>query len=608
MSVLGKEGLLKQSIHLLSPRDRYLLVVAACVQVALSFLDLAGVALIGVLGALSVNGVQSRTPGNRVKSVLDLLNLGEQTFQVQAGALAALAGCLLLMRTLISMYFSRRIMYFLSRRGANISSKLVSKLLNQDLLQIQNLTVQRSIFAVTSGVSTLTLVVLGGVVSLVSDLSLLIVLTFGLVFVDYKLAICTFLLFGIVVIAMYRMLNKRVQQLGESESQLNISSNEKISEILNSYRENTVRGRRLYYANLISKHRIELAATQAEISFMPNISKYVIEASLVIGGFAIGAIQFKLQDATHAVGTLSIFLAAGSRIAPALLRVQQVALSFKGAAGSAEPTLKLIESLENIEQLEGDPTPLDLKHIGFTPQVSVTNVNLFYPGSELAALSNVSLSVSPGETIAILGPSGAGKTSLVDVILGVLPPSTGEVKVSGFSPLLAIQKWPGAISYVPQDVTITNESVKRNIALGYSDVEIDENAINRSINFSRFDVVLENMKFGVETIVGERGTKLSGGQKQRLGIARAIYTNPRLLVLDEATSALDGQTEADISTAIQSLRGEVTVILIAHRLSTARHADKVYYLEEGRIVASGTFDHVRKTVPNFDLQARLMGL
>jgi ABC-type bacteriocin/lantibiotic exporter with double-glycine peptidase domain len=270
--------------------------------------------------------------------------------------------------------------------------------------------------------------------------------------------------------------------------------------------------------------------------------------------------------------------------------------------------LKLIESLENIEQLEGDPTPLDLKHIGFTPQVSVTNVNLFYPGSELAALSNVSLSVSPGETIAILGPSGAGKTSLVDVILGVLPPSNGEVKVSGFSPLLAIQKWPGAISYVPQDVTITNESVKRNIALGYSDVEIDENAINRSINFSRFDVVLENMKFGVETIVGERGTKLSGGQKQRLGIARAIYTNPRLLVLDEATSALDGQTEADISTAIQSLRGEVTVILIAHRLSTARHADKVYYLEEGRIVASGTFDHVRKTVPNFDLQARLMGL
>jgi len=189
-----------------------------------------------------------------------------------------------------------------------------------------------------------------------------------------------------------------------------------------------------------------------------------------------------------------------------------------------------------------------------------------------------------------------------------LKPSKGKVEISGLSPASAISKWPGAISYVPQDVSISNKSLRENITLGFSGAEINESALNQAIDIAQLREWIEKLPEGVNTLAGERGMKISGGQRQRLGIARALYTKPKLLVLDEATSALDGQTELDISESIQSLKGNVTVILIAHRLSTVLNADRVYYVDEGRIIASGNFEELRNKLPDFDSQARLMGI
>jgi ABC-type multidrug transport system fused ATPase/permease subunit len=600
--------IVKFALHLLPKRDRGLLAIASVFQVGLSFLDLAGVALIGVLGSLSVNGVQSKQPGDKVSSVLVFLNLDGRPFQYQAAALGGFAALILFSRTLLSVFFSRRTMYFLSRRGANISSDLVSKLLNQSYLEVKSRSTQETIFALTSGVTVLTLVVLAGIVTLLSDVSLLIVLTLGLLVVDFHLAIATFILFSGISLALYFLLHKKVQVLGKQQAKLGIQVNEDIAEILVSLRENIVRGRKSFYAKQISKGQIELASVQAELSFMPSISKYVIEASLVLGTLLICAIQFKLQDATHAVGTLSIFLAAGSRIAPATLRIQQSALAFKNAAGNASPTIKLIESLENVEPLPKDVERVGLTYEGFSGHVKLQDVAVSYPGSTSQALKSVSIEVKSGETIAIVGPSGAGKTTLVDVILGVLKPSKGKVEISGLSPASAISKWPGAISYVPQDVSISNKSLRENITLGFSGAEINESALNQAIDIAQLREWIEKLPEGVNTLAGERGMKISGGQRQRLGIARALYTKPKLLVLDEATSALDGQTELDISESIQSLKGNVTVILIAHRLSTVLNADRVYYVDEGRIIASGNFEELRNKLPDFDSQARLMGI
>jgi len=218
------------------------------------------------------------------------------------------------------------------------------------------------------------------------------------------------------------------------------------------------------------------------------------------------------------------------------------------------------------------------------------------------------LTIGSGKSIAIVGPSGAGKTSIVDVLLGVLNPDEGKISISNLSPLAAVAKWPGAVSYVPQDVTISNGTIRQNVALGYPEDVASDELVSEAIRIAQLTDFVASLPNGLDTHVGERGTKISGGQRQRLGIARAMFTKPKLLVLDEATSSLDGQTESDISDAIHNLKGTVTVVMIAHRLSTVRNADTVIYMDQGKILAQGTFEEVRNSIPDFDNQARLMGL
>jgi ABC-type multidrug transport system fused ATPase/permease subunit len=597
-----------RSARVLSRSDQKKILLVMILQIAMGALDLIGVAIIGILGALAVSGVESRQPGNRVSFVLKLLHIDGLTFQNQAAVLGATATIILISRTIFSILFTRRTMFFLSRRGATISSHLVSKLLSQSLLKIQEKTSQETIYAVTTGVNAITLGVLGTTVSLVSDSSLLVVMAIGLFVVDPTIALSTALVFGIIGLAMYKLMHKRAQRLGSQEAVLSIASNEKISEVLNSYRESVVRNRRDYYAREIGGLRLNLANTLAEIAFMPNISKYVIETTMVLGALLISAIQFMLQDATHAVATLSVFLAAGTRIAPAVLRVQQGSIVIKGSLGTAGPTLDLIESLGDLGAPPRVSDEVDVDHLGFTSKVEISSVTLTYPGKPAPAIRNINLSVNPGESVAFVGSSGAGKTTLVDVLLGVLTPQSGAVEISGLTPLETVSKWPGAISYVPQDVTISNGTIRENVALGFPAEAAHDDLVWNAIETAQLSEFVKSLPQGLDTPVGERGTKISGGQRQRLGIARAMFTQPKLLVLDEATSSLDGQTEYDISEAIQGLKGRVTVIMIAHRLSTVRNADTIIYLNSGEIQAQGTFEEVRQAVPDFNRQAELMGL
>jgi ABC-type multidrug transport system fused ATPase/permease subunit len=599
---------LGRSFYVLAKRDRQKLFAVVVFQVFLGLLDLAGVAIFGVLGALAVTGVGSRTPGNRVNAFLDTLGLSGFSLQWQATILAILATFLLIGKTLFSVLFIRRTMFFLSRRGALISSLLVSRLLAQPLQVIQQRTMQQNLFAVTGGVGTITLGVLGTAVSLVSDISLLLIMVIGLFIVDATIAVSTLIVFGGIGYLLYRLMNVRARVLGLRQSELNIESNERILEVLGSYRESVVRNRRNYYAMKIGQQRLELANNSAEMAFMPNISKYVIEITVVLGSLCISAMQFALQDAAHAVAVLSVFLAASTRIAPAVLRVQQGALQIRGSLGSANPTLELIEQIGIQDYLELDQDTLDFQHEGFAGDIEISNVQLTYPGKEQPAISEINLKIANGESVALVGPSGAGKTTLVDVLLGVLTPDFGTIKISGIAPLEAFAKWQGAVSYVPQDVIISNGTVRENVSLGFPIQLAEDEIVWRALELAQLADFVRELPMGLDTRVGDRGTKISGGQRQRLGIARAMFTKPMLLVLDEATSSLDGETESNISDSIRNLHGKVTVVMIAHRLSTVMHADRVVYMNNGKIQAQGTFKEVRQSVPDFDRQAALMGL
>ena len=598
----------KQAVGVLSSADKRKLSFVVILQVFLGALDLLGVLAIGLLGTLSVTGIQSKVPGDRVNRVLSILQIENTSFQTQSVIIGGVAVTLLVGRTVLSIFFTRRILYFMGRRGAAISSNLVARLLAQPMLVIQRWTSQEALYAVTSGVQVITLQVLALFAVLVADLSLLIILIVGLFVVDPITSVGTIILFGAISLALYKLMHERAGYIGKENARLSIKSSEKILEVFMSFRESVVRKRRDFYSREIAKTRYEISDLSAEMGFMPYISKYVIETTVIVGAVLIGAVQFVMQDASHAVATLAIFMAAGTRIAPAVLRIQQGSIMIKTGLGVAKPTLDLIKFLGNSELTQSIDDEVRTKHEGFSANLDIANVSMTYPEKSEKALLGVSLSAASGSIIAIVGPSGAGKTTLVDVLLGVLEPDSGSVRISGVTPLEAIAKWPGAIAYVPQDVIVTNGTIRENVALGYPLEAATDALVNEAINIASLTDFIASLPEGLDTHLGERGAKISGGQRQRIGIARALFTKPKLLVLDEATSALDGGTEESISTDIQNLKGSTTVVLIAHRLSTVRDADLVLYMDKGEIVARGTFEEVRNAVPDFDRQAKLMGL
>ena len=605
--IKNKQSTLSRSLKVLDSQDKKKLLIASILQSLLGILDLIGVALIGLVGALAVNGIKSEKPGNRVNYALELLHVDNFVFQKQVAILGLFAAFIFVFRTVVSVVISKRILFFLSRRAAKITGVLTAKLLAQPLLKVQERSNQEILYALTIGVSTITLGVIGAALTIIADFSLLVIILSGLFVLDTTVALVTIVFFGSIGLLLYKSMTMRAQWLGKENARIGIKSSEKILEVLNSYRELVVKNRRSFYSTQIINARLELADIQAEYSFMPNISKYVIESGVILGSLVICGAQFLLQDATRAISTLAVFMAAGSRLAPAILRMQSNAIQIRIASGSAVPTLELIESLSKFSGYPKESI-FQSEHKSFYPNIELLGITFTYPNKANPALNDINLSIKKGELTAIVGPSGAGKTTLVDVILGVIMPKTGSIKISSHDPMEAINKWPGAIAYVPQDVMISNGSIKENLVLGYSQDEVGDELIQNALGIAHLQNFVLSLSEGIDTHVGERGSNLSGGQRQRLGIARALITKPKLLVLDEATSSLDGQSESDISDSINEMRGEITVLLIAHRLSTVQNADKVVYMEDGKILCVGTFDEVRKKVPNFDKQASLMGL
>lgn len=597
-----------RSVRILTRIDQMRLSLVVLFQISFSLLDLAGVAAIGMIGALTIRGVGSQGPGDRVAHVLNFLHLENQILQKQVAILAVAATFLFLFRTLLSIVFTRKTLKFLSRRGAHLTTRLFSQALSQPFLKLQSKSQQETLYALTNGISIISIGVLGVLVNAVADSALLIVLFIGMVFVDAATAFFVLIIFGSLGLIMYFTSHRRVQKLGAIDYKLTIESNQKILEVLSAYREILVRNKRSYYTKQIERLRLRLADAVAELSFIPYISKYVLESAVILGGVAIAGFQFLINDASRAVATLAIFIAAGTRIAPAVLRVQQGAIQIKGNLAVATPSLDLIDELRHVALLDSSDKDFHTEHRGFSPIVSMLDCNFRYAEADKDAISEVSLKIDSGEVVVFVGSSGAGKSTIVDLLLGVLEPDSGSILISDCNPREAFENWPGAVAYVPQDVLIFNGSIRENIALGFEPTSIPDVAILEALEKAQLLEYVLALPNGLDSQVGDRGARMSGGQRQRLGIARALLTKPRLLVLDEATSALDGETESNIAEGVQTLKGDVTVVMIAHRLSSVRSAEKVIYLHEGQVVSVGTFDEVRASVPDFDRQASLMGL
>ena len=604
-----KNSTARIAFNLLSRKEKKKLSLSLGLQLLITFLDLLALAVMGILGAVAVSGFTSQKQGNITYQVLDFLNVNDKTFQTQVAVLGLTATVFLVSKSVISMIITRRMLHFLGRRGSSISQRILTNVLNKPITFLQSRSQQDTLYSMTQGVYRLMVGVLGSSLTALVDIVLLLAISVGLFIYDPIISLSSFLLFGSVGLLLYAQMNVKAGRLGDDLYRLNVQSNQEIIEVLNTYREATVKNRRAYYIKRISKSRTKIADTESEVSFMPIVSKYIIEASIIIGGLLVAGLQFSLKDASSAAASLAIFLTAGSRIAPSALRLQQSAILIKTSAHSAQSTIRLIEQLMPMEDFDNQPpVALHIDHEGFNSAIEIKQLSYRYPDSIELSLKDISLNIQAGSHVAIVGNSGAGKTTLVDAILGVIDTNLGEVLISGVSPNDAVLNWPGAIAYVPQDITIIEGTIRENLILGYDKNEVPNSLIEYALETACLSSFIHKLSGGVDTEVGDFGSNLSGGQRQRIGIARALISKPKLLILDEATSSLDAQTEREISNALLNMKGTVTIVSIAHRLSTVQHADLVVYLFEGRIISAGSFEQVRRTVPDFDSNAKLLGL
>lgn len=610
----------RASLNLLGRRDRRILAAVTLAQMSTAFLDLVGVLLIGLVTALSVSVMSGTAAPAIVNDVLDRVGLADADPVSVAIGLAVAAGLVLILKSVINVFLTRRVLQFLANRQAMVSGRLSAGLLSRPLLQVQQRSSQETAYALTTSVNFATLVVLGQGVIAVSEIALLLVLAVGLLAISPIVTVFTIAFFAIVALFLQRILSGWAGRLGVRASETEIGSYALVQEALKTYREIVVSNRRGLYVEQFQDLRWQTARVQSDLQFIGLLPKYVFEVALVIGAGLLAVSQLFTKDTASAVAVIAVFLAAGSRIVPSMLRLQGAAITVRTVAGQAAPAFALADELAGVEtstvaaETFGSIDPATIRervergHPDFRPTIELRSVTLTYPGAEPLALDSASLQLAAGSSLALVGPTGAGKSTLADVVLGVLLPDDGDVLVGGVTPAEAVARWPGALAYVPQDVAMVTGTVRQNVALGLPREAIDDEWVWEALERAHLAAFLRDARDGLDTVIGEHGIKLSGGQRQRLGVARALYTRPKLLVLDEATSALDAETEQAIAATLQGLEGEVTTVTIAHRLATIRHCDLVLYMEAGRIQAQGTFDEVRRAAPHFDRQAQLLGL
>lgn len=604
----------RSALRLLSRRERRLLLASTGIQMSTALLDLVGVLLLGLVGALAVTTVQSAPPPTQVTDLAQGLGLSGLSDQQLVFVLATMAAAVLVMRSAISSYLTRRVLIFLANRQALISARLVRKLLAQPLAFVQERSSQETAYALIYGAGAVG-AILGQMVIAVSELVLLLVLAIALLAISPAVALGSIAFFTLIAYMLQLTMGNWSVRVGRVSATADIASLNAVQEALSVYREISVMDRRHHYVDRVQALRWDAARAFADKTFMGMIPKYVFDVALVFGGLVLAGFLFATQGAAEAAGLLALFLAAATRVMPSLLRLQSATLGLRGSAGAAGRTFELASALGHpagdgptSDLAEAIRTRIQAGNPDFVSDIHLHSVSLTYPQATTPALSDVSLDIKAGTSVALVGRSGAGKSTLADVILGLLQPSSGEALIGGLPAADALATWPGGISYVPQKIVLANDSVRSNVALGLPPEAIDDALVVEALERVGFGQHLINERDGLGTRVGEDGLKLSGGQRQRLGIARALYTRPHLLVLDEATSSLDAETESAINQMIHSVGSQVTTVIIAHRLSTVRDCDVVVYLEEGRIRAIGDFDQVRQAVPAFHEQARLMGL
>lgn len=426
--------------------------------------------------------------------------------------------------------------------------------------------------------------------SILMEAMVLLFIFILLLVVEPILSIFTFIAFGGLTYGFWRVTRKKIDTYATQEQTHRQLAIQAINQGLGGFKDARVLGREGFFLDTFqtsTKAQASAAQVKQLVQALPRLFLETIAILAILGV----AILFVVQDRNTAeiVPTLALLAVAVVRMMPSFTKIANDLTAFRWGTRALNVVSRDMMALDDTRDALGEQ---DRGEVSFTSELRLERVTYQYPGQDGYALRDVSLSIPHRASVGFVGPSGSGKTTIVDVMLGLLTPSSGRVLVDETDVHDRIRGWQRRIGYIPQQIFLIDDSVRRNVAFGREDADIDDAAVWAALEAAQLRELVDSLPEGLDTEVGEQGVRLSGGQRQRIGIARALYHKPEVLIMDEATSALDNQTEHQFIEALRALQHDHTVITIAHRLSTVRDCDTLFMFDEGRLVAQGTYDEL----------------
>ena len=591
---MKNKTLISNSLSILSRVARRKLILCAGAQSILAILDIFGIALMGVIGTIGLNYVSGIPIPEWMESWLNYFFGVEFRATNVLLILSVAAALLFTTKSVLNLGLSFKVAVYLAEEQARLSKVFMEKIAKVDYIWLRKQEKQSLIYAATDGINAIFLGVLSNSIIILSDSILLLLITISLIVIDPGTALMTILLFGVIAYGLHQIIGSYLQRQGLKITNSSISSREDLDSFFYAYKEILVsRRQNSFLLNYLLQREIHSSA-YARNGWAQLIPKYVIEIGMILGASMIIGYQVLSSTAAESLSTLLIFISAASRLTPALLRIQSSSLYVRNSHSMASVTFEFLSEMEGLKFFDHRSSAHDREVKEPKPiRVDVSDLVFSFPDESRNTLDRMSFRIEPGEMVAIVGHSGSGKSTLLDLMLGIIEPTEGKVEINGIEVNAWLNENPGCVSYVQQQPYIYNKSLVENVTLSTVGDLGGEEELERILELTGLSK-FRDLKSGDEKL-----QNLSGGEKQRLAMARALYLKPSLLVIDEGTSSLDAISENAISESVLNLKGSTTTVVVAHRLSSIREADKIFYISKGSICGAGKFAELYSTNKEF---------
>lgn len=581
--------------ELIDQPTRKRLVVSIALSTMLALLDMVGViAMLPMMQYVTGRPLDTGAVG-RVSQLL-----GEPSPRVLVLSLALLIFGTFVVKDVAALLARRWQLRFMARQNVAVSAAMLEGYLTAPYWWHLRQNTGDKLWTIQGAVS---MGYAGGLSSALSALTEILTISFiftSLLVISPLTALSAAAYFGLAAFVVQRMIRPRILAAGERTREASQAVSKASLQALTAAKEIKLRRAHSSFVDQFRSKSLEGAEAEVHASILTTLPSYFLEIVFVLGIGLLAAVATTGGSAEDGLVLLGLFVAAGTRVLPSSVRL---IAALSGVRYAHAPLWQLV----GLSRLMREALATEVSRV-VTDEVphgdlAIRGLRFAYPDRpDVDVLRGVDLDIPMGTSLAVVGTSGAGKSTLVDLILGLHHPSSGDITAGGVSVFANLPAWQQKLAVVPQEVSLLDTTISENIAF---DEDVEEGRLKDAIGRAQLDDLVADLPSGIDTEAGERGMRLSGGQRQRVGIARALYRNPSLLVLDEATSALDNLTERRITETIQGLHGEVTVVVVAHRLSTVRQCDALAYMENGEVVAYGSFEEVRAANPHF---ARLVEL